>query len=123
MVFDWDPTLIHLGPLEIRYYGLLFGLAFVTAYFFLVYFWNNEGWPLEEVDVLVIYEALAVVLGWLVPQGWALFESLQDRLPGLGAIVLGLVLLALAQLISLAKAGLLPERFTPWKPQVHELID
>lgn len=32
LVWNVDPVLLRLGPLEVRYYGICFGLAFVTAF-------------------------------------------------------------------------------------------
>lgn len=32
LVWNIDPVLLQLGPLQVRYYGICFGLAFVTAF-------------------------------------------------------------------------------------------
>ena len=32
IVWDVDPVLVHLGSLEIRWYGLMWGLGFIFAY-------------------------------------------------------------------------------------------
>lgn len=32
IVWDVDPVLVHLGSLEIRWYGLMWGLGFILAY-------------------------------------------------------------------------------------------
>lgn len=32
IVWDVDPVLVHLGSIEIRWYGLMWGLGFILAY-------------------------------------------------------------------------------------------
>ena len=32
ITWDWDPILVHLGPLQIRYYGLMFALTIYTGF-------------------------------------------------------------------------------------------
>jgi hypothetical protein len=54
--------------------------------------------------------ALLALAAWAVAYGWRGYASLRHAVVGLDAIVVGLVLLALAHSISLAKAGLLPGR-------------
>lgn len=53
---------------------------------------------------------------WLAAAGWGSYRRAREVVAGLDLIVGGLVLLALAQLISLGKAGLWPRRFAPGKP-------
>ena len=59
-----------------------------------------------------IAAALAVSC-WLTALGWQSYRSLRQVIGGLDFIATGLVLLAVAELISLAKAGLLPWRIMP----------
>jgi hypothetical protein len=56
-----------------------------------------------------IAAALALA-GWLTALGWQTYDSLRQVILGLDFIATGILLLALAELISLAKAGLLPWR-------------
>lgn len=35
ITFNIDPVLVHLGPVEIRYYGLMYVLGFIVAFLFL----------------------------------------------------------------------------------------
>ncbi|OGQ35575.1 MAG: prolipoprotein diacylglyceryl transferase [Deltaproteobacteria bacterium RIFCSPHIGHO2_12_FULL_43_9] len=35
IAFNIDPVLVHLGPVEIRYYGLMYVLGFIVAFLFL----------------------------------------------------------------------------------------
>lgn len=32
VTWDWDPILVHLGPLQIRYYGVMFALTIYTGF-------------------------------------------------------------------------------------------
>jgi hypothetical protein len=52
--------------------------------------------------------ATLALSGWLAALGWRGYGSLRQVIVGLDCIALGLALLALAELISLAKGGLLP---------------
>ncbi|HEX8203202.1 MAG TPA: hypothetical protein VF590_22185, partial [Isosphaeraceae bacterium] len=52
--------------------------------------------------------AAVAAAGWLAALGWRGYCSLRQVIVGLDLIALGLVLLGLAELISLAKGGLLP---------------
>lgn len=67
MVFihNIDPVLLHLGPLEIRYYGLAYVLGFVLGYFILKQLIKKKNVALteEELDTLILYIALGVLLG------------------------------------------------------------
>lgn len=65
----------------------------------------------------------AVLVAWLGVFGWSSYSALRDRVTGLDAIVIGLALLAIAQLISLAKAGMLPDWVRLAKPNPRGLRD
>ena len=72
-----DPVLLSLGPLQIRYYGLIYALGFVLAYFFLRHFIRQKKLHMreQELDTYIIYLMLGVVLGA------RLFEILFYNLP------------------------------------------
>lgn len=63
VVWDVDPILVHLGPLEIRWYGLMWGLGFILAYEFMSRLWKKEGYPDEWVDKLFMYCIVSTVIG------------------------------------------------------------
>ncbi len=67
MVFihNIDPVLLHLGPLEIRYYGLAYVLGFVLSYFLLKHLIKKKqvAMSVEELDNLVLYVAIGLLLG------------------------------------------------------------
>jgi len=60
-----DPVLVHLGPLKIRWYGLMYVLAFVGAYYILKREAEKRIAPLskEQVYDLLSYAAMGVIIG------------------------------------------------------------
>lgn len=58
-----NPTLFSLGPLTVRWYGLLFALAFLLGYGIVRRMYVREGKPGEDVDSLLIYMMVGTVLG------------------------------------------------------------
>jgi len=72
-----DPVLIAIGPLVIRWYGLMFLVAFGGAYWLARYRATRPGstWALRDVDDLVFYGAIGAILGGRL--GWVLFYGLE----------------------------------------------
>lgn len=71
---QFDPVALQLGPLAIRWYGLMYLLAF--ALFLLLGRWRikngpQPGWTVRELDDLLFYGVLGVVLGGRL--GYVLF--------------------------------------------------
>ncbi|HXH03748.1 MAG TPA: prolipoprotein diacylglyceryl transferase [Candidatus Competibacteraceae bacterium] len=73
---DLDPVAFHLGPLAVRWYGLMYLFGFVAG-------WGlgrlrarrpGSGWTAEQVDDLVWYIGLGVILGGRL--GYVLFYGL-----------------------------------------------
>jgi phosphatidylglycerol:prolipoprotein diacylglycerol transferase len=63
---QFDPVALHLGPLSVRWYGLMYLFAFVS--FILLGRQRikanpGSGWRLEELDDMLFYGVLGVVLG------------------------------------------------------------
>ena len=60
-----NPVLLHVGPLEVRYYGVLYALGFVIAYFLIYYLAKNKDIGLSKDDVadLLLYLVIGVVAG------------------------------------------------------------
>lgn len=71
-----DPIALSLGPVQIRWYGLMYLTGFAFA-FFLGWYRSSqrEGWDLEMVSDLIVYAALGVVIGGRV--GFFLFYNWQ----------------------------------------------
>ncbi len=70
---DFDPVAFALGPLQVRWYGLMYLLGFVAGWALGRYRAKRpgSGWTAEQVDDLVFYIALGVILGGRV--GYILF--------------------------------------------------
>jgi phosphatidylglycerol:prolipoprotein diacylglycerol transferase len=61
-----DPILIHIGPLKIHWYGMMYLLAFLTAYYLATNrSKKNKDWQKnsEQISDLVFYGAMGVVIG------------------------------------------------------------
>ena len=61
--WDVDPELFSLGPVTVRWYGLLFALAFFLGFYFLRWIFRREGRPTESADSLLGYVLLGTVVG------------------------------------------------------------
>lgn len=62
-----DPIAFQIGPLAIRWYGLMYVIGFLGAYFLA----RKRGWKEREVSDLVFYIACGVLIGGRV--GYMLF--------------------------------------------------
>lgn len=66
MIFsiEWDPSLgIDLGFFTLRYYSLMFLVAFVSGWYLTKAIFVNEKESLEKLDKLLIYMVIATLLG------------------------------------------------------------
>lgn len=71
-----DPVFLSIGPLQFRWYGLMYVLAFAATYFILRAETRRKLLPLNTEDIadLVFYGAMGVVLGGRL--GYILFYNL-----------------------------------------------
>ena len=69
----FDPVALSLGPLKIRWYGLMYLLAFATAWWLarLRAKRPNSGWTPAQADDLIFYGAMGIILGGRI--GYMLF--------------------------------------------------
>jgi prolipoprotein diacylglyceryl transferase len=58
-----SPEIFALGPLHIRYYGILFALAFVVDYTIFVRFFKRDNLPLPLLDTLTMWAIISTVIG------------------------------------------------------------
>lgn len=66
MIFsmEWNPSLgIDLGFFTLRYYSLMFLVAFVAGWYLTKAIYQNENESLEKLDKLLIYMVLATLIG------------------------------------------------------------
>jgi phosphatidylglycerol:prolipoprotein diacylglycerol transferase len=64
-IHNIDPALFRIGGVEIRYYGLVYVLAFVLLYFYFRWLVNNRKISLTMDDVydLILYNLVGVLVG------------------------------------------------------------
>jgi prolipoprotein diacylglyceryl transferase len=64
-VISWnpDPEIFRLGPLAVRWYGVLFASGFFFGYLIMRKFFKNEGISDEVLDRLTIYMAIGTIVG------------------------------------------------------------
>jgi len=62
---NWNPSeiLFSLGPVQIRYYSLMFIIAFSLGYYIMKRIYEAEKIPLEYLDSLFMYVVIATLLG------------------------------------------------------------
>ena len=62
-VHNIDPTLLHLGPFEIRYYGLVYVIGFLLAYYFLNKKKKDLNLTKDDVESYILYLMISVIVG------------------------------------------------------------
>ena len=63
ITWNVNPEIIHLGPLSLRWYGLLFATGFVLGYFIVRKMFLKEGYTVELLDQLTMYMVIGTVIG------------------------------------------------------------
>lgn len=61
----WNPndTLFALGPLQVKYYNLLWIIAFAVGWYLMKRIFDNERKTSQQLDALFIYTVVATMLG------------------------------------------------------------
>lgn len=63
ITWNVGPELLNIGPFSVRWYGLLFALAFVVGYKIFQWMYKRENQPESDIEQLAIYMILGVVIG------------------------------------------------------------
>jgi prolipoprotein diacylglyceryl transferase len=63
ITWNVDPDIFSIGPVTIRYYGLLFALAFVIGYQIMYWIFVKEGKNLKELESFTISMIIGTVVG------------------------------------------------------------
>lgn len=86
-MFEWsiNPVLVELGPLEIRYYGVLFSLGLLGAYYLARHMCRIKKMPVGYLDSLAVYLIVGLVLG--ARFGHIIFYELDYYLANPGQII------------------------------------
>lgn len=72
---DFDPVAFSIGPIQVRWYGLMYLLGFAVAWGLARYRASRRGsqWDAQQISDLVFYGALGVILGGRI--GYVLFYN------------------------------------------------
>ncbi len=63
ITWNADPVMLELGPLQIRWYGLLFGLGFVASFVLVRSMFRREGRNEEDVEHLLLTTIIGTIIG------------------------------------------------------------
>ena len=63
ITWEVDPILFELGPLAVRWYGLLFAMAFLVGYYIMQNFLKREKLPVEWMDSILMYMMIGTIAG------------------------------------------------------------
>ncbi len=63
ITWDVGPELLNIGPFSVRWYGLLFALAFIASFKIMQWIYKRENKPESDVEQLVIYAIVGTVIG------------------------------------------------------------
>lgn len=63
IVWNVDPVLFSLGPLSVRWYGLMFAIGFMVGYELVSRMFKREGAPEKWLPILLIYVVVATIVG------------------------------------------------------------
>lgn len=63
ITWNVDPILITLGPLSVRWYGLMFAIGFLLGYMIVARMFRHEGAPERWLGTLLIYLVVCTVIG------------------------------------------------------------
>jgi len=79
ILWDIDPEIFRLGPIAVRWYGLLFALGFLLGYYLVEKMFKKDGIQLEWLDKLFLYTMIATVvgarLGHVFFYGWEFYSQ------------------------------------------------
>ncbi len=63
VIWNINPEIFALGPLHVRYYGVLFALAFVVDYYIFVRFFQRDKLPMALLDSLTMWAVISTIVG------------------------------------------------------------
>ena len=73
-----NPVAVAIGPIQIHWYGLMYLIAFASAWFLAQ--WRVKhyhlNWSSEQISDLIFYAALGVILGGRI--GYMLFYNTSE---------------------------------------------
>jgi phosphatidylglycerol:prolipoprotein diacylglycerol transferase len=79
---QFDPVAIHLGPLAVRWYGLMYLAGFALVWVvgrYAIKTRSHSAWTVQDLDDALFYGILGTIVGGRL--GYVLFYKLGDYLP------------------------------------------
>lgn len=61
--WDVSPEIFQIGPISIRWYGLLFATAFFLGFIYMRYIFEREKKSVADLDSLLIYMMISTIVG------------------------------------------------------------
>jgi prolipoprotein diacylglyceryl transferase len=61
--WDMDPVAFQVGPVTVRWYGLLFGLGFLAAFSLVRWMFRREGRNPDDVETLLVWTIFGTIVG------------------------------------------------------------
>jgi len=77
----WNPndTLLHLGPLQLKYYNSMWIAAFVLGWYIMKRIFKTEEKPADKIDSLFVYSVVSIILGarlgHVIFYDWAYYQN------------------------------------------------
>lgn len=90
IIWNWDPTLVMLGDIDIRWYGLMWAVAILAAERICNYTFKHEGLPPRTLESAFLWVVLGTFIGARVghclfyepevylPQPWRIITDIRD---------------------------------------------
>jgi prolipoprotein diacylglyceryl transferase len=63
ITWNVSPEMFSIGPISVRWYGLLFASAFIFGYKVMQWVYKKENKPVSDVEQLTVYMILGTVIG------------------------------------------------------------
>ena len=63
VIWNVDPEVFSLGPVTVRWYGLLFAFSFIVGFYLLLWMFKSEGLKKDWVDKAFIYVMVGCIVG------------------------------------------------------------
>lgn len=63
ITWNVTPELFNIGPFSVRWYGLLFAMAFIVGFQIMQWMYKKENKPISDVEQLTIYMIVGTVIG------------------------------------------------------------
>lgn len=65
MIFSHDISsiLLELGPLEVRWYGLMYAVGLILTYLYIMHIFKREKFPIKDLDSVAVYLFFGMLIG------------------------------------------------------------